>query len=143
MGFQADCRAAVVTFLTDYAASNGVKLQIYRGRPRTLVPPSGFVDGITEDIDHTTLLTQRNPVVSAIVVFGTYDSGDTVDQKDAFADGLIEWAETRFHQAGANTMIGSARAEDLPEFIPTWLPPEQQKVYYGVRFEFGGFRRGP
>lgn len=142
MGFQADCRAAAVAFLTDYAASDSVKLQVYPGRPRTLVPPTGFVDAISESLDHTTLLTRREPSVSVIVVHGIYDSKDAADQKDAFVDGLIEWAETRYHQAGANTMIAVDETEDLPEYVPTWLPLEQQKVCYATRISLGGFRRG-
>lgn len=142
MGFQADCRAAAVTFLTDYASSAGVPMQIYPGRVRTMKPPTGFVDAISESLDHTTALTARQPSVQVIVVFGIFDSKEAADQKDAFVDGLITWAETRFHQAGANTMIAVEETEDLPEYVPTWLPTDQQVTYYATRISLGGFRRG-
>ena len=142
MGFQADCRAAAVAFLGDYASSASIKLQVYPARPRTLVPPTGFVDAIRETLDHTTMLTAREVSVEMIVVHGIYDAKDAADQKDAFVDGLIDWSEPRFHQAGANTMCAIDEVEDLPEYVPTWVPTPEQRVYYATRISLGGFRRG-
>lgn len=142
MGFHADIRAAAVAFLTDYADEVGVKMQVYPARPKSINPPTGFVDAISEDLDHTTLLTARVPRAEIIVLFGTYDYADTAAQKDGFVDGLIDWAESRFHQAGTNTMCAIDATEDLPEFIPTWLPPDVQRTYYGTRLTLGGFKRG-
>lgn len=142
MGFQAECRAAAVTFLSDYASNAGVGMQVYPGRPRSLNPPTGFVDAISESLDHTTALTAREVRVEMVVVFGIFDSKEAADQKDAFVDGLIAWSETRYHQAGANTMVAVEETEDLPEFVPTWRPPEDQTPRYATRISLGGFRRG-
>ena len=29
-------------------------------------------------------------------------------------------------------------AEDLPAFVPDWLPPDQQRTYYACRIAMGG-----
>lgn len=131
-------RAAAVSFLTDYAAAASVQMQVYPGRPRTLMPPTGFVDLIRETVNHDTALTRREPIIEAIVVHALYDSKSAADQKDAYVDGLIEWAETRYHQAGANTMLGLTAVEDIPDYVPEWLPPAEQKTYYASRITLEG-----
>lgn len=140
MGLQADMRAASVDLLTDYAASASVKLQVYPGRPRTIYPPTAFVDAIRESLDHETALTKRAPVVEMIVIHGIFDSKDAADQKDAFVDGLIEWVETRFHAAGGDAMVAISDTEDLPNYVPEWMPPERQLVYYASRISLEGYR---
>ncbi len=134
----ADFRAAGVAFLKDYAASAGVKMQVYRARPKSILPPCGFVDTINGTLDHSTALTRDNPSVSVIVIFGIYDSGEAVDQRDAFVSGIKVWAETRYHQAGANTMLGLTDYEDLPNYVPEWMPPQLQLVYYATRLTLEG-----
>lgn len=138
---QAAYRAAAVTFLTDYANSAGVKMQIYPGRPRSLVPPTGFVDTIREAIKFVGVtLYQRTPQVDVIVVFGVFDSADTVAQKDAFVDGLIVWAATRPSQAGANTTIAVVATEDLPAYVDDWVTPkEAQRTRYATLITLEGF----
>ncbi len=138
MGKQSDFRYAAVAFLREYAQSAGVKMQVYPGRPASIAPPTGFVEGINETVDHTTALTRRNPTVFVVVVFGIFDSKDAADQKDAFIDGIVTWADTRYHQAGANTMLGIVDTEDLPDWTPVWMPPSQQLVYYATRITLEG-----
>jgi hypothetical protein len=104
--FQTAMRAAAVQLLTDFKADMGIPLQIYPGRPRTIYPPSAFVDSIDEAL--TTVLgnlNDRNPTVSVVVVHGQFDSADTVAQRDAFVDAFIEWATDRPHQAGGQTLL--------------------------------------
>ena len=50
VAFQAAARAGAVQLLTDYKADSGIGLQIYPGRPRSINPPSAFVDRIYESI---------------------------------------------------------------------------------------------
>lgn len=138
MSFQAAMRAACVTLLTDFASDEDIKLQIYPGRPRTLFPPTAFVDGLRETIDYTPGLHQRRPTADVIVVFGLFDSKDAVDQKDAFVDGFIEWCMSRYHAAGANTLIAVTDVDDLPDYVPEWIPPEQQRTYYATRISLEG-----
>ena len=142
MGFQADCRAASVAFLADYASEVGVKMQVYPGRPRSIMPPTGFVDLIRESLDHTTMLTARDVTVEMVVVHGIFDSKEAANQKDGFTDGLIDWSESRFHQAGANTMCAIDSTEDQPNYVPEWMPPERQLVYYATRLTLEGLALG-
>ena len=143
MGFQADVRAASVDLLTDYAASAGVKLQVYPGRPRSINPPTAFVDAIRESIEYIgPTLRQRRPVAEMIVVHGLFDSKEAADQKDAFVDGFLDWATTRYHEAGANTLVGVTETEDLPNYVPEWKPPAEQLVYYATRITLEGLALG-
>jgi hypothetical protein len=139
MGLQAAMRAAAVALLTDYAADAEVKLQVYPGRPKTINPPTGFVDAITETLDHSTNLTKRIPSAGIVLVHGIFDTKEAADQKDAFMDGFIDWAESRFHAAGANTLVAVADTEDIPNYVPEWMPPERQLVYYATRITLEGY----
>lgn len=142
MGFHADCRAAAVQLLEDYADDASVKLQCYRARPVSLYPPTAFVDGIRDSLDHSTALTKRQPSVDVIVVHGNFDGGTAADQRDAFVDGFTDWIEARFHAAGANTMIQLDDVEDLPDWFPEWMPKNDQVTYYATRLSLGGFSAG-
>ena len=137
MGFQADVRAAAVTMLTNYAANAGVRLQVYPARPRSIAPPTAFVNGIRETIDYTGL-RQRHPTADVVVIHGIFDSKEAADQKDAFVDGFLDWVWANIHAAGANTTIGAVETEDIPAYVPEWMPPEQQLIYYATRVSLEG-----
>jgi hypothetical protein len=137
---QAAYRAAAVAFLNDYAASASVKLQVYPGRPRTLNPPSGFVDAIRETYSSfTESHYQGTPQVDVVVVFGLFDSKDAVEQKDAFVDGFVAWAYANPHESGANTLIQVASTEDIPAFVNDWVPPPEQRTYFATSITLEGF----
>lgn len=137
---QAAYRQAATAMLQDYAGYAGVKLQMYPGRPRTLYPPTGFVDLITETFTpFTERHFQRVPLVQVIVIFGLFDSADAVSQKDAFVDGFTEWVYDNAHKAGPNTLIHVAEATDIPDYVPEWVPPPEQRTYYAVRITLEGF----
>ena len=136
---QVAMRAAAVELLEDYAASASIKMQVYPARPRTLYPPTGFVDSIRETISYSGALVQRQPTAELLVIHGLYDSKEGADQRDAFVDGFIDWAIDRYHSAGANTIAGITEVEDLPNYVPDWMPPDEQKTYYATRIALGGF----
>jgi hypothetical protein len=131
-------RAAAVALLTDYAADAGVRLQVYRARPASIHPPTAFVDNIREDREFTAQLIQRTPTVEVVVLHGLFDSGEAVDQGDAFVDGFLAWVDARIHQAGATSTIGAVSTEDLPTYVPDWLPPAEQRTYYGTQVNLEG-----
>jgi hypothetical protein len=141
--FQTAMRAAAVQLLTDFKADMGIGLQIYPGRPRTIYPPSAFVDSIDEALE-TVLgnLNDRNPTVSLVVVHGQFDSADTVAQRDAFVDAFIEWVTDRPHQAGGQTLISVTAVADIPSFVPDWIRPEDQRTYYATQITIGGIAQG-
>lgn len=136
---QAAMRAASVAFLTDYAASTTppLKLQVYPARPRSINPPTGYVDAIRETITYDGL-NRREPSAELIVIHGLFDSKEAADQKDAFVDGLIDWTFDRFDQVDANTTVALTETEDLPSYVPDWLPPPEQKTYYATRIVLEG-----
>ena len=143
MGFRADVRAAAVTMLTDYAADAGIRLQVYKARPRSIMPPCAFVDTIREERDLRGLLDpERRPTAEIVVLHGLFDTADAVDQGDAFVDGFLAWADARYHAAGANTLVAALSTEDIPAFVPDWLPPEQQRTYYGTQINLEGYATG-
>src|SRR5678815_4080695 len=124
----------------DYAASASLKLQVYPGRPRSIAPPTAFIDRIGETYEYTgPVIVQRVPTVEALLLHGLFDAKDTVDQADVTIEGIVEWARTRFHQAGANTLIAITSTEDDPNYVPDWLPPEQQRTYFATRITLEGF----
>jgi hypothetical protein len=140
--FQTAMRAAAVQLLTDFKADMGITLQIYPGRPRTIYPPSAFVDSIDEAL--TTVLgnlNDRNPTVSVVVVHGVFDSADTVAQRDAFVDAFIEWVTDRPHQAGGQTLLSVTAVADIPSFVPDWIL-DNQRAYYATQITIGGTAQG-
>lgn len=137
---QAAYRLAAATFLQDYALDAGIKLQMYPARPRTLYLPTGFVDRILESYTpFTERHFQRTPLVECIVLFGTFDNLDAANQKDEFVDGLLEWVTQFPHEAGGNTLIRISQCEDLPNYVPEWMPPPEQRTYYAVQITMEGF----
>lgn len=134
-------RAAAIDMLTDYASSASVKLQIYRARPRSVNPPCAFIEGLRETVTFDAM-QERRVQVDITVLHGLFDSGEAVDQRDAFVDGFIDWATDNFHEAGTNTGIEPRSIEDEPNYIPDWLPPEQQRSYYATTLTLEGFAAG-
>lgn len=134
---QTAMRAAAVDFMEDYGSSASIKLQVYPARPRSIYPPTAFVDAINETISYTGL-NQRSPTAEVVVIHGIFDSMEAANQRDAFVDGFIDWAMDHFHGAGANTGIVVTSTEDLPDYVPDWMPPPEQKTYYASRITLEG-----
>jgi len=143
MGLQADYRAAAVEMLTDCAANASVKMQVYPARPMTLYPPSGFVSEMgdsTEAFPGTSTLFQHTPLVELTLVWGTFDSEEAANQRDAFVDAYHAWVRARPHEAGARTLIGPRTLNDIPVFNPDWGNEAQRNTsYYATRIVLEGF----
>lgn len=132
-------RAASVALLSGYAADASVTLQVYPARPRSIYPPTAFVDSLRETLPTDgSMLVRRLPIAEVIVIHGLFDSKEAADQKDAFVDGFIDWTLDRLHQAGANTTIAVTSTEDIPDYVPEWFPPAEQKTYYATRISLEG-----
>ena len=129
-----DARTAAMELLRDYAASAGVKLQAYRARPASIMPPTAFVDVIGESLAYpSNVLPQRTIRVQCVLVHGLFDSGEAVDQADPFVDGFIGWVTADVHAAGGNTTIGVVEVEDDPTWVPDWMAPDKQRTYFATR----------
>jgi hypothetical protein len=44
-----------------------------------------------------------------------------------------------FHEAGANTLLALTEVEDVPVYVPDWLPPDRQRTYYATRIVLEGY----
>jgi hypothetical protein len=131
---RADARAAAVTLLEAYRDDADVKLSVYPGRPRSVLPPHAFVDRLTERTSYPAgVPPQRTVSVEVVVVHGLFDSGEAVAQADAFADGFMDWITDAPHAAGGNRTLGVDSIDDEPDWVPDWLPPEKQGPYYATR----------
>jgi hypothetical protein len=141
MGFQADVRAGVLQELTSYASSATIILQVYGGRPRSINPPTAFIDVMRESINYVGHVMQRTVQIDVVLVHGSFDSVVAAGQKDAFVDGFIDQVrDNQFSAAGANTTLGVVATEDDPTFIPAWLPRDEQRTYYATRITLEGYQ---
>lgn len=141
--FRADVRAACVSLLEAYKADADIKLQVYRGRPASIMPPTAFVDVIRETLTYPAYTyPSRTPRAEVVVLHGVFDSGESVDQADAFVDGFLAWVTANLGEAGANSTISVVDVEDDPTFVPEWLAPEKQRTYFGTRITLEGFAGG-
>lgn len=140
--FQTQMRAAAVSMLNAYATAASIKLQTYPGRPRSLFPPTGFVDRISETIVMTgPTMRQRFPRVTVVLVWGLFDSAEAVAQRDAFLDGFMDWVTLNFHAAGATTLVAPIATEDIPGWQPDWRP-EDTAHYYATELTLEGYAGG-
>ena len=148
--FRTAVRAATVSLLEEYKDAVNVEramamespyvLQIYPGRPRTVNPPTAFVDRITEDMAYTgPTLVQRTPHVELVVVHGVFDSKEAVDQADAFHDGFLAFVIDRVHAAGDNSTIAIIESADEPTFVNDWAPVPEQRIWFGTRYILEGY----
>lgn len=141
--FRAAVRAACVSLLEAYRADAGIKLQVYRGRPASIHPPTAFVDRISEALTYPAYsYPTRTPRAEVVVLHGLFDSGEAVDQADAFADGFLEWVTANLAAAGENSTISVVEMEDDATYVPDWLAQENQRTYFATRITLEGFAGG-
>lgn len=144
IAFQTAMRAAAVQLLEDFAADVGVRLQVYRARPISIHPPTAFIDSIAEDIEYAgPTMRQRTPRVQVVVLHGLFDSGEAVDQRDAFVDAFMDWVTDRYHAAAGSTLLAVTATEDVPNFIADWLAPTiERRAFYATQITLEGFANG-
>lgn len=146
MSFAVDLRAACATMLREYAADAGITLQVYEGRPASIHPPTAFVNRVREAFSYTgPTQAQRTPQADIVVLHGIWDGKETGRHRDQFVDGFFEWQLTRYHQAGANTLMALTELEDDPNFTPDWLAPPSDgrpRQYYATILTMEGFTEG-
>lgn len=138
--FQTLMRAAAVELLNGYAAGVPLKLQVYPGRPKSLYPPTAFVDTVREDTAFTgPSQRQRTVTVEVAVLWGLFDSKEAVEQRDAFCDGFADYVTDHRDQAHPKSVLASVAFVDVPNFIPDWVPIEEQLSYYATRIAVEGY----
>ncbi len=133
MGFEADVRAACITTLEAYASAASVTLQAYPSRPAKLMPPTAFVDRLSEEVGHVVSpVLQRTVTGEIVLVHGLFDSGEAVAQRDAFVDGYITYLRGN-RDAILNGTFGVTGIEDDPVYVPDWMARENQRPYFATR----------
>lgn len=120
-----NARAGTVTLVSGYRTTANLDLgQLYRARPKgSPKVPCAFIDRIVEDADSFTREeSQRVVRVALRVVWGVYDTGDTVDQRDRFVDGFYAYVMDSGADAfGANAVLYWRGVTDDPDWKPEWL----------------------
>jgi hypothetical protein len=132
IAFETEARAGAVALVDAYRTSSGLKLgQLYRARPAQIKTPSVFVDSVSENADaFTREESQRTVRVGLRAVWGIYDAGETVDQRDRFVDGLYAYVmDYGFHAFGANTTCAWVAVSDNENWTPDWLPDTAQPMF--------------
>jgi hypothetical protein len=145
--FQTQARAGAVTLLEQFRDDTNARLQIFPTWPRSINPPTAFVDEINESlVAFTKSAFQRTVSVEVIVLFGIYaaqdqrfNAGDAIAQRDEFVDSWVAWVADNFHGFGANTSVEPRAITDIKGYAADWLPPTEQKSYVAVRITLEGF----
>ena len=133
MGFEADVRAACLTTLGAYASANSVALNATPGRPKVISLPQAFVDRISEEVGHVVSPNlQRTVTAEVVLMHGLFDSGEAVDQRDAFVDGYITYLRTNRDSILTGT-FGVVGIEDDPVYVPDWMDRAAQRPYFATR----------
>jgi hypothetical protein len=133
IALQTAVRAGAVTLADGYRTAANLKLgQVYRSRPTLIKTPSVFVDSVSEGSDSfTTAEYQRVVRVGIRIVWGVYDSGPTVDQRDAFVDGFYAYIADRPRAFDGNADCVWIATDDDEVWSPDWIPTDQS-VYFST-----------
>lgn len=137
---QTNARAGTMTLVDGYATAVSLETgQRYRARPvGSPKVPCIFIDRITEGADSFTREeSQRTVTVALRVVWGTYDTGSAVDQRDRFVDGFYGYVMDNGNDAfGANAVLYWRTVSDDPAWRPEWL--EQSEPYFMTEITLEG-----
>lgn len=133
LALQTAVRVGAVALLTGYRDAAPVRLsQIYRARPAQIKAPSAFVDSITEDAESFTREeSQRVVRVGIRFVWGQYDAGTAVDQRDGFVDGFYAYVMDNNHVFGGNTECEWIGTGDDEQWSPPWIE-DDKNVYFST-----------
>lgn len=143
--FQSAVREGVVTTLTEFKADRDIKAQIYGARPRSINPPTWFVDRVRETIAFSGHLRQRTVQVDVVMIWGLFDSLEAAHQRDDTVDAFIDWVSDRPHVAAANTVLEPRSIEDDPNFVPDWIVPgrdDRLPMYFATTVTLEGYAGG-
>jgi hypothetical protein len=128
---QTAARLGTVTLVNGYRTASGVVLgQVYRARPMQIKAPSVFVDSVGEDSTSFTIEeSQRVIRIGLRVVWGVYDAGSTVDQRDRFVDGFYGHVMDNYHAFGANTECVWVGTSDDEDWSPDWIATDDSSYF--------------
>lgn len=139
LALQTACRAGAVSLINGYRTASGARLnQVYRARPAQIKTPLAYVESIGED---TTQFTreeaQRVVRVGIRLVWGVFDSGPTMDARDAFVDGFYGHVMDNDDAFGGNATCDWVATADTDDWSPPWIP-EDDSVYFSTLITLEG-----
>jgi hypothetical protein len=141
--FETQMRDAGVQMLTDFKQATSIKLQVYRGRPLLIAPPTAFIESMGETVSWSPGLRQRNVRMTFKMVWGLFDSAEAVNQRDYFMDNFIDWVSDNPHAAGGATIFGDMIIDDDPAFTPDWGDDRQRNAtFFSSSLTLEGFAGG-
>lgn len=131
IALQTAVRAGAVKLADDYRTAASLKLgQVYRARPAQIKTPSVFIDSVSEDADSfLTTEYQRTVRVGIRVVWGVYDSGQSVDQRDAFVDGFYAHVADTPRAFDGNADCVWIGTNDDEQWSPSWIPEDTSPYF--------------
>ena len=130
--------ANIEASLQAFKVASGLRLQIYPGRPRTLVPPSIWQDSRRDTISfrgaRDVNFMGHVMTTELVALHGLFDSAEAVSQRDAFVDGFTSYirANRDTGLAGPNSVLLSMTLNDVPNYVPDWVPERDQLVYFAT-----------
>lgn len=139
IALQTAVRAGAVTLADGYRTAASLKLgQVYRARPSKIATPSVFVDSVSESADSfVNLEYQRVVRVGIRIVWGVYDSGSSVDQRDDFVDGFYAYVADHPRAFDGNADCVWIGTDDDESWSPDWIPNDQS-VYFSTLITLEG-----
>lgn len=131
LALQTAVRAGAVALVDGYRQASGVKLGLaHRARPSKITPPAAFVDSMGEDTTQFTAEeAQRVVRVGIRLVWGQYNSGTAVDQRDAFVDGFYGHVMDNPHAFGGNAECDWLGTADDEQWSPSWIPEDESSYF--------------
>jgi hypothetical protein len=128
---QTAVRAGAVALADGYRASANLSLgQVYRARPTQIKPPSLFVDNVTENADSFVAREYQRVVrVGIRIVWGVYDAGSSVDQRDRFVDGFYAWVADHKEAFDGNAECLWVGTDDDETWSPSWIPDDTSDYF--------------
>jgi len=130
--------ANIQSTLVAFKADSGLNLQIYPGRPRTLVPPSIWQDRRRDTISfrgaRDVNFMGHVLTTELVALHGLFDSADAVAQRDAFVDAFTSYVRANRDTglAGPNSVLLSMVVDDVPNYVPDWVPERDQLTYFAT-----------
>jgi len=130
--------ANIQSTLVAFKADSGLTLQIYPGRPRTLVPPSIWQDRRRDTISfrgaRDVNFMGHVLTTELVALHGLFDSADAVAQRDAFVDAFTSYVRANRDTglAGPNSVLLSMVVDDVPNYVPDWVPERDQLTYFAT-----------
>ncbi len=124
--------------LEAFKTAEGLNLQIYPGRPRTIFPPSIWQDVRRDTISFRGVrdvnFMAHSLTSELVAVHGLFDTKEALEQRDAFIDAFASYirANRDTGLAGPNSVLLSMTITDVPNYVPDWVPEQEQTTYYAT-----------